>query len=248
MATEALLYLLAGLAGGAVNATAGGAKLFVFPLLLASGLSPLAANVTGAVALWPATLPAVWVWRRTLRADARRLARQALPAIAGGLLGALALVSFPGETFTALIPLLLGIAVGAILLGPRLSELLRRALPPRALGAASGVLLFLAGLYGGYFGAGLGFMLIAVLSAAGRLALREANAAKNLIAVAITTTAVGPLALSGLVDWRAAGLVLAGGLAGGWAGGHLTRVIPEGVLRLAVVVIGVGLTAAFLLG
>ncbi len=75
MIPEWLIYLLAGLAGGTVNASAGGAKLFVFPLLLASGLSPLAANVTAAVALWPAQLPAVWVWRHSLRADARRLAR-----------------------------------------------------------------------------------------------------------------------------------------------------------------------------
>jgi uncharacterized membrane protein YfcA len=248
MIPEWLIYLAAGFAGGAVNASAGGAKLFVFPLLLASGLSPLAANVTAAVGLWPATLPAIWVWRHTLLADSRRLARQALPAIAGGLTGALLLVSSSNDAFVSVIPLLLGIAVAAIILGPRLSDLLRRALPPRALATMAGVLMFLTGVYGGYFGAGMGFMLIAVLTAASGLAIHEANAAKNLMAVALSTTAVVPLMFSGLVDWNAALLVLAGGLAGGYAGGHLTRVIPARALRIGVAVIGVALTASFLLG
>ena len=248
MIPEWLIYLVAGFAGGAVNASAGGAKLFVFPLLLASGLSPLAANVTAAVALWPATLPAIWLWRHTLLADSRRLARQAVPAIAGGLIGALLLVASSNDAFVSMIPFLLGIAVGAIVLGPQLSDLLRRTLPPKGLATMAGILLFLTGVYGGYFGAGMGFMLIATLTAAGGLAIREANAAKNLMAVAISTTAVMPIALSGLVDWHAALIVLAGGLAGGFAGGHLTRAIPARVMRIGVAVIGVALTASFLLG
>jgi uncharacterized protein len=247
MIPEWLIYLFAGFAGGAVNASAGGAKLFVFPLLLASGLSPLAANVTAAVALWPAQLPAVWLWRKTLLGDARRLARQAVPAVTGGLLGALLLIGFPDDAFVAAIPFLLAIAVAAIVLGPQLAVHLQRALPPRQLAAMTGGLLFLTGLYAGYFGAGMGFMLIAVLTAASGLAIQEANAAKNLMAVAISTTAVAPLMLSGLVDWPAALVVLAGGLVGGWIGGHLTRVVPGKVMRIGVAVIGVALTASFLL-
>jgi uncharacterized membrane protein YfcA len=200
------------------------------------------------VALWPAQLPAVWVWRRTLLADASRLARQAVPAVTGGLLGALLLIGFPDDAFVAAIPFLLAIAVAAIVLGPQLAVLLQRALPPRQLAAMTGALLFLTGVYAGYFGAGMGFMLIAVLTAASGLAIQEANAAKNLMAVAISTTAVVPLMLSGLVDWPAALLVLAGGLAGGWIGGHLTRVIPGKVMRIGVAAIGVALTASFLLG
>jgi uncharacterized membrane protein YfcA len=248
MIPEWLIYLVAGIAGGAVNASAGGAKLFVFPLLLASGLSPLSANVTAAIALWPATLPAIWLWRHTLLADSRRLARQAIPAVAGGLIGALLLVSTSDDAFVAVIPFLLGIAVAAIVLGPQLSDILRRALPPRGLATTAGVLLFLTGIYGGYFGAGMGFMLIATLTAAGGLAIREANAAKNLIAVAISTTAVVPIALSGLVDWPAALIVLAGGLVGGYLGGHLTRIVPPGVMRIGVAAVGVVLTASFLFG
>ena len=248
MVPEWLIYLVAGLAGGAVNASAGGAKLFVFPLLLASGLSPLAANVTAAVALWPAQLPAVWVWRKTLLADASRLARQAVPAVTSGLLGALLLIGFPADTFVAAIPFLLAIAVAAIVLGPQLAVLLQRALPPRQLAAMTGALLFLTGVYAGSFGAGMGFMLIAVLTAASGLAIQEANAAKNLMAVAISTTSVVPLMLSGLVDWPAALLVLAGGLVGGWLGGHLTRLVPAKAMRIGVAAIGVALTASFLLG
>lgn len=247
MIPEWLIYLFAGVAGGVVNASAGGAKLFVFPLLLASGLPPVAANVTAAIGLWPAQLPAVWVWRETLRADAHRLARQAIPAVIGGLAGALLLVGFPDDAFVAAIPFLLAIAVAAILLGPRLATLLQRTLPPRRRAAVTGGLLFLTGLYAGYFGAGMGFMLIAVLTAASGLDIRAANAAKNLLAVAISTTAVVPLMLSGLVVWPAALLVLAGGLAGGYLGGHLTRVIPAAAMRIGVSAIGVALTASFLL-
>ncbi len=247
MSADILLFLVAGFAGGVVNAAAGGAKLFVFPLLLASGLSPLAANVTGAIAMWPAQLPVIWVYRRDLLADARRLLRQMIPALAGGLAGAITLINSSNEGFVAVIPVLLAIAVGAIILGPSAADLLRRSLPERRLQAMTGVLLFATGFYGGYFGAGLGFMLIAVLTAAGGLAIHQANAAKNLIAFAIASIAVVPLAFSGLVDWRAAPIVLIGGIAGGYAGARLTKLLPARALRIGVAVAGVVLTASFLL-
>ena len=93
MTATIVTFLAAGILGGIVNAAAGGAKLFVFPLLLATGLPPLAANVTQGVALWPAQLPAIWVYRRELMGLWRSLFRQMLPALAGGLLGALVLVN-----------------------------------------------------------------------------------------------------------------------------------------------------------
>jgi uncharacterized membrane protein YfcA len=247
MTAEIGLFLLAGLAGGVVNAAAGGAKLFVFPLLLASGLPPLMANATGTVALWPAQLPAAWVYRAELMADRRAVLRHLVPAVIGSLAGAIALIHSPEQAFVAAIPALLGIAVVAIVFGKRLADFAQHALSGRRLGAATGLLMFLCGFYGGYFGAGMGFMLLAVITLAGVASILRANAEKNFVGVCINSTAVVPLAFSGLVDWLAAVSVLIGGLAGGYLGGRLTRLVPEMVMRIGVAVVGVVLTASFLL-
>lgn len=247
MTTDLLLFLLAGIAGGIVNAAAGGAKLFVFPILLASGLPPLMANATGTVALWPAQIPAAWLYRKELKRDFGGVLRRMVPAVIGGFAGATALVYSPEKTFVAIVPFLLGIAVLAILLGRRLAELAKRYLSGSRLGAATGVLMFATGFYAGYFGAGMGFMLLAVITLAGVASIQSANAEKNALAVCINTFAVIPLAFSGLVDWVAALAVLIGGLGGGYIGGSITRLVPETPMRIAVVTIGVVLTASFLL-
>jgi len=245
--SELLLFFAAGLLGGIVNAAAGGAKLFVFPMLLAAGLPPLAANATGAVALWPAQIAAIWVHRVGLFDTPGALARQMAPALAGGLLGALALIFSSDSAFLAVIPLLLLIAVGSILLGRRLTTLMQRAFPGGRLAKATAVLMFAVGFYGGYFGAGMGFMLLAVLSVAGGLSLQKANTLKNLAAFLISSVAVVPLSLSGLVVWPAVAPVLVGGLIGGWIGGHLTKHLPETPMRIAVAVIGLVLVVSFLI-
>ena len=245
--TDIWLFLAAGFVGGAVNAAAGGAKLFVFPMLLAAGLPPLVANATGTVALWPAQIPATWVYRRELAAEGLRMVRRAAPVLVGALAGALALIASSEAAFLTVVPLCLGLAVGAIALGDRLPRLTAGRAPSRAGGALVGVLLFSCGVYGGYFGAGLGFMLLAVLSLSGLGDLQRANAQKNLLALTINTTAVPPLLASGLVDGVAAAGVLTGGLAGGWLGARVTRRIPPRPLRLGVAVLGLLLTASFLM-
>ena len=247
MLQQILLFLLAGLAGGFVNAAAGGAKLFVFPLLLASGLPPIAANATGTVALWPATLPAVWLYRKELRESGRTLLINLLPAVVGALLGALLLISAPQAAFLAAVPVLLLIAATAILLGRKLTTLMHRAFAGRAFASVTMTLLFAIGFYGGYFGAGMGFMLLAVLSATTLAELHRVNAAKNAFAFAINSTAVVPLAFSHQVDWVAAIVVLIGGLVGGYVSGRIVRLVPEWLLRLVVATLGLSLTAWFLL-
>lgn len=247
MSAEILIFLAAGLVGGAVNGAAGGAKLFVFPLLLASGLPPIAANVTQGVALWPPQLLAASVYRKELVRDARALGVQMLPALAGALAGAVIMVNASDEAFLRVVPLLLAIAVLAIVLGPRTTDLMRWAFPGERMGLATGVLLGAIGFYGGFFGAGMGFMLLAVLSASAGVGIGQVNGAKNLMAFAIQSVAVGPMILSGLVDWVAAGCVLVGGLAGGWIGATLVRALPERAVRYGVAALGVVLTMSFLL-
>lgn len=232
--------------GGAVNAMAGGAKLFVFPMLLAAGMPPVAANITGTVALWPAVAPAIWVYRDRIRRDWRTLLLGAAPALAGAALGALGLILSDDATFMAMVPAILAVALTAILFGDQLAAWGRRS------GFASrwGVLalLLISGLYGGFFGAGLGFLLMAAFTLAGADDPQDANARKVLYATLINTTAVIPLAFTGLVDWRAAALVAAGGMVGGYGGAHLTRLLPRRPMRWAVALLGTGLTLSFILG
>lgn len=244
---EILIFLAAGLVGGVVNAAAGGAKLFVFPMLVATGIPPVAANATSTVAVWPAQLPAAWVYRRELLRRPRLVLMRMLPVLAGTLIGALALINSSDAAFLVVVPPLLVLAAGAILFGNRLSDLLRRLVPDRRLQPLSGVLLFACGLYGGFFGAGVGFMFLAVLSLVEDEGFGTANAQKNLIAFAMNTLAVGPLAYSGLVHWAAAGSVLLGGLAGGYLGARLTRLLPDTLMRALVAGMGLVLTAAFLI-
>ncbi|MEX6508681.1 sulfite exporter TauE/SafE family protein [Jiella sp. M17.18] len=245
MLRELMLFFLAGLAGGVVNAAAGGAKLFVFPLLLASGLPAIAANATGTVALWPATLPAAWLYRRELAAGGPLLVLL-LPAMLGALTGALVLVSLPAASFLSAVPVLLALAATAILFGRQLPKLMRHLFPGGAMMPVTVVLLFGIGFYGGYFGAGMGFMLLAVLSATTTGDLHHANARKNVFAFCINSTAVVPLAFSHHVDWVAAPTVLLGGLIGGYASGRLLRFVPDWLLRLAVAGLGLTLTIWFL--
>jgi len=150
--------------------------------------------------------------------------------------------------FLAVIPVLLVIWVGAILLGRRLTTLMQRAFPGGQLQKATSVLMFAVGVYGGYFGAGMGFMLIAVLSVAGGLNLQKANTMKNLTAFLIASVAVVPLSVSGLVVWGAAVPVLLGGLVGGRIGGHLSKHLPEGPMRIGVAVVGLVLVGSYMLG
>jgi uncharacterized membrane protein YfcA len=248
MTAEIAIFLAAGFLGGSVNAAAGGAKLFVFPLLLASGMPPVAANVTQGIALWPAQLPAAWVYRRELAQDLRGLVRLMLPALAGSLAGAAVMVNASDEAFVAVVPLLLAIAVAAIVLGPRTTALMRWAFPgERRMGIATGVLLGAIGFYGGFFGAGMGFMLLAVLAAAAGTGIAQVNGAKTLTAFAIQSVAVVPWILSGLADWVAVGFVLVGGMAGGWVGATLVRRLPGEVVRYGTAALGVVLTLSFFL-
>lgn len=247
MSASILLFLFAGLVGGVVNSMAGGAKLFVFPLLLATGLPPIAANVTQGIALWPAQFPALWVYRRELMGELPSLFRQMIPALIGALAGALVMVNSSNEAFVKIVPALLVVAVVAIVLGPRATVFMRWAFPGERLRAATGVLLALLGFYGGYFGAGLGFMLLAVLSASSGSAISHVNGAKNLFAAAIQSVAVVPMMFSGLVNWPAALCVLAGGLVGGYLGASLVRRLPETIVRIGVAGLGLVLTLSFLL-
>lgn len=236
--------VLAGLIGGIVNVMAGGAKLFVFPMLLAAGLPPLVANATATVGLWPAQLPGAWVYRDTLVDDWRGHVFDMIIAATGAVIGAVLLYALGEAVFMPLVPAFLVLAVIAILFGDRLSKLgLRLAGKNRAVARA---LFFLTGIYAGYFGAGFGFLILAAVFLAGESAFHVAAARKNFISVGANTAAVIPLSMTGLVAWEAAIAVLIGGLVGGAIGGKAMTHLPHRLLKWIIASVGAALVIRFM--
>jgi uncharacterized membrane protein YfcA len=244
---QAVAVLLAGFFGGAVNAVAGGGTNLSFPALLWLGLPPVTANATSAVALWPGSLSGALGFRRALRGVDRRWWWLLLPSLLGGVLGALLLVEGPPRAFAAAAPWLV---LGSTLLFA-VEPALRRSLPALA-GHHSLLLAHVAQLvisvYGGYFGAGIGILMLASLGLSGVEDLAQATGLKNLLAAAIKGAAVVYLALGGTVVWSVAAVMAIGALAGGWAGADLAQRLRPRTLRAAILVLGMLMTIATFLG
>ncbi len=239
------LLLLAGVAAGLTGSIAGLASLFSYPALLAAGLPPIAANVTNTVALFSTTVGAAAASRRELRSQRARLVRLALLAVVGGSVGAVLLLSTPPEAFEAVVPWL--VALGAALLLAR--DRLRAMADQRAAGSTSAVLpaipamvaVVLVGVYGGYFGAGAGVLMLAVLSVTATEPLPVTNAVKNVVTGAANVTAGVAYAFLAPVDWVAAVALGAGALVGAWIGPAIVRRLPERPLRITIAMAGFGL-------
>ena len=244
---QALAVLLAGFCGGAVNAVAGGGTNLSFPALLWLGLPPVTANATSAVALWPGSLSGALGFRRALRGVEPRWWWLLLPSLLGGVLGALLLVEGPPRAFAAAAPWLV---LGSTLLFA-VEPALRRKLP--ALAGHHSLLLahaaqLVISVYGGYFGAGIGILMLASLGLSGVEDLAQATGLKNLLAAAIKGAAVVYLALGGAVVWGVAAVMAIGALAGGWAGADLAQRLSPRTLRAAILVLGALMTVATFLG
>lgn len=243
--TEYLLLALAGFLGGMVNVAAGGAKLFVFPLLLSLGLPPLAANATGTVALWPSTLPGAFAPKgSSAKLDLTGLWGDIVTVAVGGVVGVGLLIGLGERVFESVVPFLLVAALLAIAFGNRLS-----AFTTRVNGGESRLLrrtlIGLCGIYSGYFGAGLGFFLMASLIASGTAHVHSAVRQKNLFAAIGNTAAVSVLAWSGLVSWLAAGIIFAFAVIGASIGAMIIPKISPTVLRGFILVMGTLLTVRF---
>lgn len=242
---EYLLVGLAAIAGGAVNAIAGGGSLITFPTLVAVGLPPVLANITNTVALCPGYLGATLAQRKDLSGQGRRAALYLPIAILGGFGGALLLLESDPRAFDIAVPFLLLLA--AILVGTQ--DQLRGLLFGRARTSRSdawGALpVLLAGVYGGYFGAGMGVMILAALAIVLNENLTRINALKQTISLVVNVTAATVFAVIGRVDWPVAGVMFVGALAGGMIGGRLASRIPARYLRAMIVVLGVALSIVY---
>ncbi len=234
---DMMLLAGAGLLGGLCNAIAGGGTFFTFPALLAVGLPPVTAGATSAVAIWPGHAASLIGEGGILRSELGQRPGRAVLFTLMAAAGAGLLLASGDALFRQLIPWLLLFATGLFAAGPAINRWLTRkgarigALPAAL--AEGG-----AALYGGYFGAGLGVMLLALLTVTGGGDLHRQNVVKNALATLATSVAVLIFALGGAVAWRPAALVFAGAILGGVIGGRLARRINPQVLRAAVICLG----------
>lgn len=243
-AGPALGLWLAGFCAGILNALAGGGTLLTFPALLASGLPPTVANATSTVALWPGSLAGHLSFRNRLGATGKELRWMLLPSLVGGGLGALLLLATPERRFAELAPWLVLFATllfasrTRLASGPVAEESISR---PKQFGA--GLLQLAVGVYGGFFGAGIGILMLALLASLGVANVHRANSIKNLLATGINGVAACIFLGASRVSWPPAVVVLAGAIFGGWVGPPLgLRLGSEGSRRL-VVLVGAGVSA-----
>ena len=245
----------AGVAAGMLNAVVGAGTLVTFPLLLALGVPPLTANVSNTLGLVPGSLSAAWRYRG-LVAPHRHLVTVLVGAgCLGALVGATALLVLPAAAFTAAVPVLLLAAAALVAVQPLLSRWLARrggragtVLEPGArVGLWLPVGVGLSGVYGGYFGAAQGVLLLGLLGVA-LGDLQTANGVKNLVAGGVNLVAGALFALAAPVNWAIAGLLAVGSVAGGALGAHVGQKLPDKALRAVVVVIGVVAAVRALVG
>lgn len=244
-AIAVFLLFLAGIVGGGVNAIAGGGTFFTFPAMIASGLDPLTANASNAVAIYPGHAAAVPAYRKELKEAGRELLGRTVIVASGGLCGAGLLLATGSVAFSALVPWLLLAATLLFAAGPRLAAVSAR-LRSRSR-ALTGTIEFIFAIYGGYFGAGLGVLLMAALTIVGVRDVQMANAQKNWLATVITTISVVVFSLGGVVAWPQTIVVLLGALVGGYGGARLARKVPAQALRVAVIVVGLVLSCYYFL-
>jgi uncharacterized protein len=235
---EAAAVVLAGLAAGTINAVVGSGSLITFPTLLAVGLPPVTANVSNTVGLVPGAVTGALGYRAELVGQRERLVRLGSATVLGALAGAALLLVLPPAVFATVVPVLVVLACGLVAVQPWLVDRLRDR-PRRAYGGPVAWLLVLAtGVYGGYFGAAQGIMLIAVLGVTLDEGLQRVNAAKNVLAGLANLVSGAVFVVVAPVDWRAALLVAVGATLGGWLGARVGRRLPPAVLRAVVVVVG----------
>ncbi len=242
---------LAAAAAGAINSVAGGGSFISFPTLLLAGVPPIMANATNTTALWPGSLASIGAYRRELAVQRQGIVLFSAISLLGGLLGALLLLNIRERTFEQLIPYLLLGATLVFIFSPRIAALTRRAGAQHREGRLrrAGVLgiYFLVAIYGGFFGAGLGILTLAVLSLLGLENIHEMNALKVLQASLVNGIAVLTFIVAGAINWPIALLMTAGAILGGYGGAAIARRISPRWVRYAVIVVSVTLTAYFFL-
>lgn len=235
---------------GVMNALAGGGTIVTFPMLLLLGEPSIQANATSTVALLPGAAASMVGYRREVAAHREWLKTLFVPSIVGGALGSVLLLRTPEKTFAHLAPYLILFATLLFLLQAFLTRRsAASAVAPRTPERLVVATLFQLGvaLYGGYFGAGIGILMLVILGFLGMRDIHAMNGLKNFFGICINSVAAGYFVLRGAVNWRYALIMVVGASAGGYAGAHFARRIGKEKARAAVVVIGFAITAVLLL-
>lgn len=238
---EALAIVVAGIGAGAINTVVGSGTLITFPVLIALGYAPLLANVSNNVGLVPGSVSGAIGYRRELRGQRSRAVRLGACSIIGGLAGAVLLLALPASAFDAIVPALIGLAVALVVLQPRLTRALaaRRRHADEERHPALLAAVAATGVYGGYFGAAQGVILISILGIAIRDEIQRLNGLKNVLAGLVNLTASVVFVIAAEVDWGVAGLIAAGSIVGALIGARYGRRLSPTALRALIVVIGV---------
>ena len=253
---EALAIGLAGLAAGTINTVVGSGTLITFPTLLAFGVPPVTANVSNTVGLVPGSVSGVIGYRRELAGQGPRVWRIGAASLVGGVAGAVLLLVLPEAAFSAIVPALVGLGIVLVIFQPRISRWVGArhdapgATPRDPVTGARWVwpAVLLAGVYGGYFGAAQGVLLMGVLGVGIAESLQRLNALKNVLAAVVNAVAGLLFVLVADVDWPIVALIGVGSVIGGQLGATVGRRLPAPVLRAVIVVVGVVALTVFLLG
>jgi uncharacterized membrane protein YfcA len=246
---DMILIALAGVGAGAINAVVGSGTLITFPTLVALGYPPVTSTMSNAVGLVAGSASGTWGYRRELRGQWNRLAWQIPASFVGAGVGAWLLLHLPEKVFTEVVPVLLIIALILVVVGPRIQAWARKRaeetgrsaehLSPRRM-AALVFATFAIGVYGGYFTAAQGIMLIAAMGAMLPEDMQQMNAAKNLLSLVVNIVAAVAYTVVAFdrISWLAAGLIAVGSLIGGFLGAHYGRRLSPNGLRAVIVVVG----------
>lgn len=231
----------AGAVAGAINSVAGGGSFVAFPTLLFVGVAPVAANATNTVALWPASVASAVAYRRELRST-EGLVPLGVAAAAGGLGGSILLLRTSETAFVLLIPWLLLFASALLSFGDSIRKRFVRSRAPMWVAIVAQLII---GVYGGYFGGGIGIMMLALLSLIGATDIHRMNAVKTVLAALINGVAVITFVVARAVDWVPCLVMLAGGVGGGYAGAAIARRIDAKYVRALIVTVAWAMTAFF---
>ena len=238
---QGVLVVVAGIWAGGINTVVGSGTLITFPVLLGIGLPPITANVSNTVGLFPGSFVGAYGYRRELAGQRRRAGILLTATVAGSTLGAVLLLVLPAGAFKAIVPALIVLALVLVVFGPRITSALA------ARGREAGedvrwplwVATFGIGIYGGYFGAAQGVLMMAFLGLMLRETIQRQNAVKNILAGTVNLVAAVVFVASSHIDWAAAGLIAVGSVAGGLIGAKIGRRLSPSVLRGVIVVVGV---------
>lgn len=256
-AWQITLVFLAAIIAGMMNSVAGGGTLVTFPMLVLIGIDPIRANVTSTVALWPGSLGAMIGFRRELGDSRRWMLLLGAPSIVGGLIGARLLLLTPSPLFSSIVPYLILFATILFAVGEPLVRMLRKQQTndpgqttsrpkARAWWAGAIVFQFLVAIYGGYFGAGIGILMLAALGLLGLTDIHQMNGLKNFFAMCINIVAAAYFIAFGRVEWTYALVMIAGAIAGGYGGAGLARKLGRQFVRRTVIVIGLAMATSLL--